>query len=80
MGYNTLSTAGVLGLSGVVRVRIDEKGRFLGGRLVPMELQRPGVPRPDSKRRSIGLVRRLSRQDFGKGRCLMGADGKFRAP
>ena len=79
-GYNTLSTSGVLALSGIVRVRLAKDGRFLGGRLVPIELQRPGVPRLDPKRRSIGLVRRLSRQDFGKSRCPMGSDGKFSAP
>ena len=61
-------------------MRIAKSGRFLGGRLVPVTLQRPGVPRLDSKRRSIGLVRRLSRQDFGKTRCPMGTDGKFEAP
>lgn len=80
VGYNTLSTAGVLSLSGIVRVRIAKDGRFLGGRLVPVELQRPGVPRLDPKRRSIALVRRLSRADFGSNRCRMGADGKFKAP
>lgn len=79
-GYNTLSTAGVLSLSGIVRVRIAKDGRLLGGRLVPVRLQRPGVPRLDKKRRSISLVRRLSRQDFGSNRCRMGADGKFKAP
>jgi poly-gamma-glutamate capsule biosynthesis protein CapA/YwtB (metallophosphatase superfamily) len=79
-GYRTLSTSGVLALSGIVRVRIGAGGRFLGGRLVPVRLERPGVPRIDSKKRSIALVRRLSRQDFGKGRCPMGADGKFAAP
>jgi hypothetical protein len=79
-GYNTLSTAGVLALSGIARVRIAKDGRFLGGRLVPVVLRRPGVPRLDPKRRSVGLVRRLSRQDFGRSRCPMGADGKFRAP
>lgn len=79
-GYNTLSTSGVLALSGVLRVRIGSDGSFLGGRLVPVRLERPGVPRLDPKRRSIGLVRRLSREDFGKTRCPMGADGKFAAP
>ena len=79
-GYRTLSTSGVLSLSGVLRVRIGSDGRFLGGRLVPVRLERPGVPRIDSKRRSIALVRRLSRQDFGKTRCPMGADGKFSPP
>lgn len=79
-GYRTLSTSGVLALSGVVRVRIASDGRFLGGRLVPVRLERPGVPRLDPRGRSIALVRRLSRADFGDKRCRMGADGKFRAP
>ncbi|HEX8646981.1 MAG TPA: CapA family protein [Thermoleophilaceae bacterium] len=79
-GYRTLSTSGVLALSGVLRVRIGADGSFLGGRLVPVRLERPGVPRIDSERRSIGLVRRLSRQDFGKTRCPMDAAGKFSAP
>jgi hypothetical protein len=80
VGYHTLSTAGVAGLSGVLRIRVDRTGAFLGGRLVPVVLKRPGVPRLDPRRRSIGLVRRLSRQDFGGSRCRMGADGKFAAP
>ena len=80
VGYRTLSSAGVLGLSGVLRVRLAADGRLLGGRLVPVRLERPGVPRLDPKRRSVSLVRRLSRQDFGGKRCRMGADGKFTAP
>jgi hypothetical protein len=80
VGYNTLSTAGVQGLSGIVRVRISAKGKLLGGRLVPVQMQRPGVPRLDPNHRSVALVRRLSRQDFGGKRCRMGADGKFKAP
>ena len=80
VGYNTLSTAGVTALSGVLRVKIDAKGRLMGGTLVPVRLARPGVPRLDRRRESIGLVRRLSRQDFGKSRCPMSANGKFRAP
>jgi hypothetical protein len=80
VGYHTLSTSGVLALSGVLRVRIAPDGRFLGGRLVPVQLERPGVPRLDPKGRSVALVRRLSRQDFGKTRCPMGSDGKFSAP
>ncbi len=80
VGYRTLSTAGVLALSGVVRVRIAPDGRFLGGNLVSVRLSSPGVPRLDPKRRSVSLVRRLSRQDFGDNRCRIGADGKFTAP
>lgn len=70
VGYRTLSTSGVLGLSGILRVRLaPDDGRFAGGRLWPLRLRRPGVPRRDRSRASVRLVRRLSRQDFGRRAC-----------
>jgi hypothetical protein len=68
----------VLSLSGVLQVRLGAGGRFLGGRLHPVRLHRPGVPRPDSHRRSIRLVRRLSREDFGHRACRISRRGVVR--
>jgi poly-gamma-glutamate capsule biosynthesis protein CapA/YwtB (metallophosphatase superfamily) len=73
--FNTLSTAGILDLSGVLRLRLARGGRLLGGRLVPVRLTRAGLPRPDRGGASIGLVRRLSRQDFGRRACRIGRRG-----
>jgi hypothetical protein len=69
VGYRTLSVAGVLSLSGVLRLTIDERGHLATGRLLPVRLARPGLPRPDHTRASIRLVRQLSRQDFGRRAC-----------
>jgi hypothetical protein len=73
--WRTLSTGGVLGLSGVLQLRLDAKGRFAGGRLWPVRLTPPGLPRRDPTRAAIGLVRRLSKDDFGRRACPMSATG-----
>jgi hypothetical protein len=81
VGYNTLSTGGVLSLSGVLRIRLNgDTGRLIDGRLFPVRLAPPGSPRRDSSRASIRLVRRLSRQDFGKRACKIGPRGKITLP
>ncbi|MEA2449756.1 MAG: hypothetical protein QOG63_1688 [Thermoleophilaceae bacterium] len=78
VGYRTLSTSGVQALSGILRAQLDPHGRFLGGRLLPVRIVRPGMPRRDSRKASVRLVRRLSRQDFGARACPIGHDGRIR--
>jgi hypothetical protein len=78
VGYRTLGTSGVLGLSGILQVRVGPEGRFLGGQLWPVRLRPPGVPRRDRSRASIALVRHLSRADFGKHACRVSRTGVIR--
>ncbi|MEA2427617.1 MAG: hypothetical protein QOF37_1245, partial [Thermoleophilaceae bacterium] len=59
VGYRTLSSSGVLGLSGILQVRLARTGRFVGGQLWPVRLARPGVPRRDGSGAGIRLVRHL---------------------
>jgi hypothetical protein len=63
-GPNTLSTGGLTGLSGILRVKLTSDGDVLGGRLVPVRLASPGVPRYDRSYASVALVKRLSLSDF----------------
>lgn len=75
--WRTLSTQGVLGLSGVLQIRVTPTGRFDGGRLYPTRSTGPGLPVRDTRRASVKLVRRLSRQDFGRRACPMSAAGRI---
>lgn len=63
-GPNTLSLGGTLSLSAILRVHLTSDGDVIGGRWVPMQLVRPGLPRYDPSYASVGFVRSLSRQDF----------------
>src|SRR3954468_13268728 len=78
VGYRTLSTGGVLSLSGVLRVRMGVEGKLLGGRLFRVRLGPPGGPEPGGG--SISLVRRLSRSDFGSRACRISRNGQISLP
>jgi hypothetical protein len=75
VGYRTLGTSGVLGLSGILRVNLGNDGHFAGGRLFPVRLRAPGVPHRDPSRASVRLVRHLSRSDFGSRACRLSHRG-----
>ncbi|MEA2478826.1 MAG: hypothetical protein QOJ07_748 [Thermoleophilaceae bacterium] len=76
--WRTLSTSGVLGLSGVLQIRIGKDGRFGGGRLWPVKLASPGLPRRDGSGASIRLVRSLSKSDFGRRACPISHTGTIK--
>jgi hypothetical protein len=78
VGYRTLSTGGALSLSGVLRIRLGVDGELLGGRLFRVQLAPPGVPAPGGG--SIGLVRSLSRADFGTRACRISRSGELSLP
>ncbi len=65
-GWDNFGTGGNLGLSGLLTVRVDEKGRIRGGRWLSLRLQGHGVPEVDSSHAAARLVRRLSAEDFPK--------------
>jgi poly-gamma-glutamate capsule biosynthesis protein CapA/YwtB (metallophosphatase superfamily) len=77
-GYHTLRTGGVLSLSGVLRVALDRRGRLRRGKLLPVYLDNPGLPRPGGD--TISQVRRLSRDDFGDRACHISRHGWIRMP
>lgn len=77
---HTLSTAGALGQSAMLRLTLDARGRFVSGSLVPLQLDAWGVPSLDSSRRGLTAIRRLSTSDFGAGAPRIDATGAIAAP
>ncbi len=77
-GPNTLGLGGVLSLTAILHVRLAAGGRVLGGRLIPLVLEPPGLPHPDSSGAAVGLVRTLSREDFGARRFPLVGRGTIR--
>src|SRR6266576_3999353 len=74
---HTLSSAGVLAQSALLRVTLDVNGRFVAGSLIPLRLDVWGTPAFDPGRASLGLVRSLSRTDFAATAALIGSGGKL---
>jgi hypothetical protein len=64
MGYRTLSTAGALGQSLILDVKMTPQGDFVSGKIIPIELSSQGIPSVDEYFRTVGLIRRLTKSDF----------------
>ncbi len=78
--YGGMSLSGPNGLSLVLEVRLAPDGAFLGGCIHPARQERPGGPRLDPGGAVIGVVRRLSREDFGASAARISDDGEIAPP
>jgi hypothetical protein len=80
VGYHTLNTEGVTGVTGILQVTLGHRGELVAGDLVPLTIAGSGIPRPDPASAAHGLVRKLSRRDFGKRGMLVSPTGVLRPP
>jgi poly-gamma-glutamate capsule biosynthesis protein CapA/YwtB (metallophosphatase superfamily) len=64
-GYDVFSLGGPLSASAILRVTLDGAGRFESGQLVPTHMVGAGLPALDESEAAHGIVRTLSREDFG---------------
>ncbi len=64
LGYRTLSTAGALGQSLILDVKMTPRGDFVSGKIIPIQLDGRGIPSVDNNFRSVGLIGRLTKSDF----------------
>ena len=74
-GYKVFSLGGPLSTSGILRVTLRGDGKFETGRLVPTHLVGAGLPAIDPAEAAHGVVRTLSRQDFGGRAVKISPDG-----
>ena len=80
VGYRTLNTSGVTGVSGILHVSLRRDGSWKNGRVDAVTIAGSGMPRPDPGGTARGLVRKLSREDFGKRAMQVSATGELRRP
>ena len=65
-------------MSGILRIALRGDGAFESGLLVPTQLAGPGLPALDPAERAHGLVRELSRSDFGSRAVKISRTGELR--
>jgi hypothetical protein len=76
-GYKVFALGGPLSLSGILRVTLRGDGRFDSGTLVPTRLVGAGLPGLDPAESAHGIVRTLSREDFGARGVKVSANGNL---
>ncbi len=64
LGYRTLSTQGPLGVSLILEAHLNAQGDFVNGRIIPVALDRNGVPYLDDHFQGVVLVRNFTQRDF----------------
>ncbi|WP_052050227.1 CapA family protein [Leptolyngbya sp. KIOST-1] len=64
VGYRSLSTVGPLGTSLILQTDLDAGGNFVGGRIIPVALDRNGVPYLDDHFGGVILIRQFTQRDF----------------
>ena len=80
IGYGRFSTAGKKGISAVLEVQTDLKGKCLDGRVIPIILNKTGVPFYDPDKKAFSLLNRLAALDFPESGIEIDANGAFRFP
>lgn len=77
VGYRTLSSEGVLGKSMILQVEMNNEGRFVSGKIIPVSLDNNGVPYIDNEFTSVSIVRNLVESDFSVTPILIQEDGEI---
>ena len=76
--YGRFNLRGPAGVAPLLEAEIDDEGRFLGGRVVPVYQTKPTGPRVDERARATEYVRELSRSDFPESPLAVEPDGRLR--
>ena len=77
VGYRVFSLSGAKGLSYILRAVLDKKGRFSHGLIIPLYLNTSGIPIYDPKKRTIKLIRQLSKADFPRNKIKIDSNGNI---
>jgi hypothetical protein len=77
-GYKVFALGGPLSTSGILQVTLRGDGTYVRGKLVATELVDGGYPAVDADEAAHGIVRTLSRQDFGAKGVKVSPEGLLR--
>jgi hypothetical protein len=79
-GYQNFNLSGGSDTTAILKGTIWADGTWVRGRLVPVHLVDPGTPVPDPAEAAHGVVRRLSREDFGRRAARITVTGAILRP
>jgi poly-gamma-glutamate capsule biosynthesis protein CapA/YwtB (metallophosphatase superfamily) len=77
LGYRTLSTAGETGDSMILEVKLSASGELAAAKVVPVRMDKRGIPHIDQRFRVISLLRNLMAADFPKTAVTINRQGEI---
>ena len=75
--YGRFNILGPNGIAPVVRAKVDKKGKFLSGRIIPMMQGQDGIVRMDPEKRAIRKIKELTSADFPEAKYSVTDDGQI---
>jgi hypothetical protein len=77
LGYRTLSTTAEAGYSMILEAKLNSKGDLISSKVIPIHLDRHGIPRVDHQFRVVGLLRYLNNQAFPENPVKLNQKGEI---
>jgi poly-gamma-glutamate capsule biosynthesis protein CapA/YwtB (metallophosphatase superfamily) len=77
LGYRTLSTTAETGYSMILEVKLNQAGELVGGKIIPVHMDKQGIPRIDQNFRTVRLVRDLIEKDFPRTSIKINKNGEI---
>ncbi len=77
LGYRTLSTKAQTAYSMILEVKLNSQGELVAGQIIPIHLNRQGIPEIDQRFRSVGLLRNLNKNDHLVGPIQINDQGEI---
>lgn len=59
-------------VSFILKVRVDKKGNFTGGEIIPLLLEPPGIPKYDETGIAVDIIKKLLQEDNLEGTQIDG--------
>jgi poly-gamma-glutamate capsule biosynthesis protein CapA/YwtB (metallophosphatase superfamily) len=80
VAYGRFSLQGATGKSLILRATLNEDGTFASGKIIPVDIKRPGIPHIDPGHYTTNLIRELSAEDFEEHAPLIDEEGNITRP
>ncbi|AFZ04068.1 CapA family protein [Calothrix sp. PCC 6303] len=77
LGYRTLSTTGETGDSMILEIKLKGSGELAAAKIVPIRMDKRGIPHIDQRFRVISLLRNLMAADFPKTAVTINRQGEI---
>lgn len=75
--YGRFSLRGATGKSFILKAKLKEDGSFVDGKIIPIDIERPGIPVIDDEGYTTKLIRELSEEDFEQTAPQIDEDGNI---
>ncbi|MDB9343616.1 CapA family protein [Nodularia spumigena CS-586/05] len=80
IGYRTLSTKAQTAYSMILEVKLNSQGDLVASRIIPVHLNKQGIPEIDQYFRTVGLLRYLNKNDHLVSPVKINEQGKIVLP